>query len=270
MILNIFSYKVNGMIRNATSSDKTPVLQFCKNTFSWGDYVEQVWDSWISEGHLLLYEEKFPAGICHAFYTKNQVWIEGIRVNPTSRRQKVASKLVSHAESVGKRKNIFYSYMLIDVQNLQSLALANSLGYAVYQTWKFYSILPKINLNYDVSYEKSLDLELYPNYVKSWRWFTLDYVTLSTLYKENKIVKSSLNGKESLAILTDSEHFERTLIVTIFSGSHDTTMQILSFIQNYGKQENYERIQILSRDQLPSFNSLEFKISFHLMKKFLV
>ena len=258
------------MIRNANSLDKIPVLQFCKNTFSWGDYVEQVWDYWISEGHLLLFEEKFPAGICHAFYTKDQVWIEGIRVNPNSRRQKIASKLVSHAESVGKKKNLSHSYMLIDVENIQSLALANSLGYEIYQTWKFYSILPKINLNYDVSYEKSLNRELYPNYVKSWRWFTLDDIALSTLYKENKIVKSSLNGKESLAILADSEHFDRTLIVTMFSGSHDTTKQVLSFIQNYGKKENYERIQILSRDQLLSFDSLEFRISFHLMKKFLV
>ena len=160
--------------------------------------------------------------------------------------------------------------MLIDIENIHSLALANSLGYEVYQTWNFYSVLPKINPNYDVSYEKSLNCELYSNYVKSWRWFTLDDITLSTLYKENKIVKSSLNGKESLAILADSEHFDRTLIVTMFSGSHDTATQILSFIQNYGKKENYERIQILTRERLPLFDSLEFRISFHLMKKFLV
>ena len=258
------------MIRHAKSLDKIQVLQFCKNTFSWGDYVEQVWDYWISEGNLLLFEEQVPTGICHAFCTKGQIWIEGIRVNPNSRRQKIASKLVSHAESIGKKQNASYSYMLIDVENIQSISMANSLGYEAYQTWNFYSISPKINLNYDVSYEKSLNCELYPNYVKSWRWFTLDDIILSRLYTENKIVKSSLHGKESLAILTDSEHFEKTLIVTLFSGSYYTTMQILLFVQNYGKKENYERIQILTREQLFHFDSLESKISFHLMKKFLV
>ena len=258
------------MIRNASPLDKIPVLAFCKDTFSWGDYVEQVWDYWVSEGHLLLFEEKIPTGICHAFYTEDQVWIEGIRISPNSRRQKIASKLVSHAESVGKKKNVSQSYMLIDVENTQSLAMANSLDYEVYQTWNFYSILPKINLNHVVCPEKSLNRELYPNYVKSWRWFALDAVTLSALYKDNKIVKSSLNGKESLAILTDSEHFENTLIVTMFSGSHDTAVQILSFVQNYGKQENYERIQILTRERIPPFDSLEYRISFHLMKKSLV
>ena len=48
------------MIREATNSDKTSVLKFCKDTFSWGDYVQDVWDSWISEGNLFLYAKKFP------------------------------------------------------------------------------------------------------------------------------------------------------------------------------------------------------------------
>ena len=76
-----------------------------------------------------------------------------------------------------------------------------------------------------------------------------------------------MGGKESLAILTDSEHFDKTLIVTFFSGSQDTSLQIISFLQNFGKEKNYERIQILTKEQLPVFNSLEHRISFHLMKK---
>jgi len=33
---------------------------------------------------------------------------------------------------------------------------------------------------------------------------------------------------------------------------------------------NYERIQILTKEKLPTFDSLEYKISFNLMKKLLV
>jgi hypothetical protein len=35
-------------------------------------------------------------------------------------------------------------------------------------------------------------------------------------------------------------------------------------------EKNYEIIQILTQEQLPLFDSLEHKISFHLMKKSLV
>ena len=95
------------MIREATSSDKMKILEFCKNTFSWGDYIEDVWDYWISEGNLLVVEKKTPIGICHAYFSKNQVWIEGIRINPNHRKQGFASSLVKQVELMAINKKNF-------------------------------------------------------------------------------------------------------------------------------------------------------------------
>ena len=258
------------MIREANSLDKIQILKFCTDTFSWGDYIDQVWDSWLSEGNLFIFEKQFPVGICHAFYSEDQIWIEGIRIDPNFRRQKIASKLVKHTESVGKEKNISFSFMLIDTENTSSITMANSLDYDIFQTWNFYSLMPKRNSNYNIHFEKFLNRQLYTHYVKSWRWLSVDDATLSTFYEQNKIIKSNIDGKESIAILTDSEHFDNTLIVTLFSGSQSTTLQVISFLQNYGIEKSYKRIQILTKEQLPLFNSLEHRISFHLMKKSLV
>ena len=255
------------MIRKANSLDKIQILKFCTDTFSWGDYIDQVWDSWLSEGNLFIFEKQFPVGICHAFYSEDQIWIEGIRIDPNFRRQKIASKLVKHTESVGKEKNISFSFMLIDTENTSSITMANSLDYDIFQTWNFYSLMPKRNSNYNIHFEKFLNRQLYAHYVKSWRWLSVDDATLSTFYEQNKIIKSNIDGKESIAILTDSEHFDNTLIVTLFSGSQSTTLQVISFLQNYGIEKSYKRIQILTKEQLPLFNSLEHRISFHLMKK---
>jgi len=261
---------MNIVIREANALDKIPILKFCKDTFSWGDYVEQVWDFWLSEGHLFLCEKQSPSGICHAFYSEDQVWIEGIRIDPNFRRQKIASKLVKHAETIGKEKNISFSYMLIDTENSISLSMANSLNYNIFQTWNYYSLDPKINPNHNVSFEESLNRQFYSHYVKSWRWLPIDDDTLISFYEQNNIVKSTLNGITSLAILTNSDHFDRTLIVTMFSNSEDSTLQLLAFLQNHAVEKNYERIQILTREKLPIYDSLECKISFHLMKKSLV
>ena len=43
------------VIRAAKNEDRDLVLKFCKNTFSWGDYVEKVWDYWIDEGNLFIF-----------------------------------------------------------------------------------------------------------------------------------------------------------------------------------------------------------------------
>lgn len=257
------------IIRDATALDKNHVLRFCKDTFSWGDYIDQVWDYWLNEGNLFVFENNSVVGICHAFYSENQIWIEGIRIDPDSRRQKIASDLVTHAELVGKKKNMKFSFMLIDIKNNPSILMANSLNYRIYETWNFYSLMPRKNSNYDISFVKSLDLNS-SHYVKSWRWLPLNNTTLNSLLQENRIIRTNEPNDYSFAILSDSEHFDKTLIVTLFSNSENSTLQILSYLQNYGIEKDYQRIQILSKEDLPNFNSLEKKILFHLMKKIIV
>ena len=256
------------MIRNATDYDKNSVLKFCKNTFSWGDYISDVWDYWLNEGNLLLFEKKIPMGICHIHFSENQIWIEGIRVDSTFRKQKIATSLVEYCEIIGRQNHALFSYMLIDTKNLASINMAKSLSYELYQTWNFYSLLPHSNPNnVVVIFKKSLDLQKFPSFVKSWRWIPLDKKTLSSLCNENRIIQSEVDGDISVAILTDSEHFDKTLIVTLFPGSNNSIVRILSFLQDHAIKKNYERIQILSKTNLPTFDSLEKKLVFDLMKK---
>ena len=257
-------------IREATSFDKNFVLKFCKNTFSWGDYIEKVWSSWLDEGNLFLFETEYPIGICHAFYFQNQIWIEGIRIDPNFQRQKIASKLVKHAEFIGKNNGALFSFMLIDTENKKSIFMANSLNYEVFQTWNYYSLIPKKNLNFKIEFEKSVNSDIFPFYVDSWRWIKTTKNILFNLCAQNKIIKSNLNDKTSIAIIGDYKHLDKTLIVTLFSGSFDTLCNIISYLQNYAIEKNYERIQILTKEKLHPSDFLEYKISFNLMKKSLL
>jgi hypothetical protein len=36
-------------IRDAIKTDKQEVLEFCTDTFQWGDYIHEVWDDWYSD-----------------------------------------------------------------------------------------------------------------------------------------------------------------------------------------------------------------------------
>jgi N-acetylglutamate synthase-like GNAT family acetyltransferase len=133
-------------VRKTTNNDKQAVLEFCKNTFSWGDYIADVWDSWIDEGNfLIIHENNLPVAICHASLYKDgkQVWIEGIRVNEHFRRKGHASKLVKESEKIGKQNGCDTAYMLIASTNKKSLELARKLNYAIFETWYFYSLEPK-------------------------------------------------------------------------------------------------------------------------------
>ena len=254
-------------IREANISDKNSVLKFCKNTFSWGDYIEKVWSSWLDEGNLFLFEKKSPVGICHAFYSENQIWIEGIRIDPKHRREKIASKLVTYAESIGKKHQKLFSYMLIDTENKNSISMATSLNYDTLETWNYYSLNPKKNSNFKIEFEKSVDDEIFTFYVDSWRWIKTTKQILTDLSSQNKIIQSNLNGKKTTAIIGNYKHIDNTLIVTLSPGSFDTLSNVLFYLQNFAFENNYERIQILTNKKLEFFDSLDYKISFYLMKK---
>ena len=182
----------------------------------------------------------------------------------------VASKLVTHAELIGKNNNASFSYMLIDTENKNSIYMANSLNYEIFQTWNYYSLNPKKNPNFKIEFVKSINSDIFPFYVDSWRWIETTKKILLDLSTQNKIIRSTLNGKTSVAIISDYKHLDKTLIVTLFSGSFETLFEILSYLQNHAFEKNYERIQILTKDELKSFDSLEYKISFNLMKKSLI
>ena len=251
------------MIRDARPFDKPAVLRFCRDTFSWGDYVEHVWDCWLDEGLLFVCDEQSPVGICHGSLSEGQIWIEGIRIDPNFRRRGIASGLVRHAESAGQESGASLSYMLVETGNEASLSLAKSLGYDMLQTWNFYSLAPKHNSGFDVTFPDTIDE---PHYVKSWRWVPLG-PAMPELAGKNGIVRSC-DGL-SAAVLSDSEHFENTLMVTLFSGSEDASMHIVSFLQDHAAQNGYDKIQVLSKEALKPV-PLERRLSFHLLGRDLV
>ena len=133
-------------IRKAVTSDKQQILAFCQNTFSWGDYIHEVYDSWIDEGDLVVFEEDgIPIAICHGvtYPEEEMLWIEGIRVRSDYRRSGLAEKLVSHIENNAKNSGIKHSSMLIESQNKPSLNLAKKIGYNKQAKWNYIPVESK-------------------------------------------------------------------------------------------------------------------------------
>jgi GNAT superfamily N-acetyltransferase len=263
-------------LREAKSSDKTQVLEFCKNTFSWGDYISDVWDSWSLEQNLLVLTEKdIPVAISHCSISDNQVWIEGIRVHENYRRKGFASRLVLELESIAKKKNCKVSKMLIAENNKNSLHLANSLNYQIEDIWNFYSVTP-MEIDYETNVKKAsnnqsivnLILSNASSYVRSWRWLPLSKNTINNLINENRIFYSELDGIiNAVAILTESDHYEKTLMVTLVFGNEDGIKDIIKYFQNFAQESDNEKIQLLTKINFSNNDNLEKKYTFCLLKK---
>ena len=263
-------------IRNALPSDKKIILDFCKSTFSWGDYIHHVWDDWLDEGNFfVLTENKRPVAICHAFIIKNEklVWIEGIRVDPNYRQKGYAKKLVTKAEAIAKKNDCTLSSMLIESKNFKSLKLAAKLHYARKEKWYYYFLAPKKHISINAQQVKSAKevkilLTSSEFYIKSWRWLPLDAKTTSSLIKERKtIISKDQNRIDSLGIITESDHFEKTIMFTLIYTTKSGIKKILPYIQNLTYEKKFVRIQVLTTKKLPSYPGLEKRLAFYHMTK---
>ncbi|MCG3780126.1 MAG: hypothetical protein JW390_40158 [Nitrosopumilus sp.] len=53
-------------------------------------------------------------------------------------------------------------------------------------------------LNFKIEFEKSIDSDIFPFFVDSWRWIKTTKNILLNLSAQNKIIKSNLNHKPLL------------------------------------------------------------------------
>ena len=257
-------------IRNAYDADKPYVLDFCKNTFSWGDYISDVWERWKSKGHLYVIEEDGKiVGVYNLSYSESQTWIEGMRIHPDYRRRGLAKKMLYHAESISKVK-LFR--LIIESQNLPSLQLAGSLGYEIEDKWRLYSSTPQkgpSNTRTAVSLQEVEGLFTSSTYADSWQWLPLDRKTLVDLIYHKRILISSANQKVcAVGIWNRYSDFPNVLQIGYISGSTDGIIDILSHTRNMAHDMGCEKVQVFAQEDLQvKAPFLEKKSLFFLMKK---
>lgn len=266
------------LVLNALKSDKNEVIKFCKDTFSWGDYISEIWEYWYSEGNLFVIREKnSPVALSHASISKKdrQVWIEGIRVNPTFRRKGYASSLIKYSEKQARKYNCLKSFMLIEINNKNSLNLSQKLGYVTKEKWNFFSLLPKqfeftpqvefVKINTSI-FNLLTSSDLF--YVDSWRWYYLKDDRLSSLLENQQMIYLNENNEYSVAVITVSKHFAKTMIVTLLFGNDSGITKLLNYSKHIAKLQNFKRIQVLTKlNKINDFQNIEKRLSFYLMWK---
>ncbi|MGZ8754058.1 MAG: N-acetyltransferase family protein [Acidimicrobiia bacterium] len=92
------------IIRPARPEDKAAIAAFTTDTFSWGDYVADVFDSWLENPHgqMLVAENQSGDVIGMArvsMLSASEAWIQAARVHSDHRRQGVGGRLTHAGEA---------------------------------------------------------------------------------------------------------------------------------------------------------------------------
>ena len=275
-------------IRPAARADREEVLKFCIHTFEWGDYIDQVWDLWYSDqaGLLLVAEEgdslhdKKQSSVLALSHVslcpnKNNIWLEGIRVNPNYRRRYVATQLINKMIAYGQEQGANKASAIVSKKNIASQLMMERNGFIVISRWNYYNTnniprrVDKAKLGSKVATLKDIQLirdylrhsEVYKlsggTYVKSWKWYPLNLYsgTLADLIENKKVLLNGNNNPiEGIAIINRDRYWNKSnnngtfQIVYLDASNVYALKDLISFVINLIHSEDviYERLQVYS------------------------
>ncbi|MCX6013792.1 MAG: GNAT family N-acetyltransferase [Chloroflexi bacterium] len=121
------------LLRKAIPQDKDRVLSFCQNTWEWGDYIADVWDSWLNDNKgefIVALLDGIPLAIMHLKITiDNEGWLEGLRVDPSFRMKGIAEKVSRYAVDRAFKKQLPIIRCLILESNTGSRRIGEKIGF---------------------------------------------------------------------------------------------------------------------------------------------
>ncbi len=257
-------------IRPARKSDKDEILSFCINTFSWGDYINRVWDYWYAEknGQLFVVEsggEKIAMSHVAICPKGKGIWLEGIRVRPDHRRSYIATMLLAKMLEYGRRKGAREASAIVDATNFASQSMMEKNGFRVVSKWMYYNALstPRHQeSNARIANADDIDdiwqylqqSKIYRlsgrRYVKSWHWYTFDRRALLNFVKEERVIVTSL-PIDGIAIINKRGYWDRTNILQIVYldiVSASSLRHLVYFIMNLYLDGKFDSLQLVCYD----------------------
>lgn len=262
-------------IRPAIKSDKKEILNFCVNTFRWGDYIDRVWHYWYKSGHLLVVEDGGrKIGMSHMAMCPDgrSMWLEGVRVHPDYRRSGIATRLIAKMIKYGRQKGALQASAIVDGTNVASQRMMEKNGFAVVSRWAYYSAggrprrsksgarlatIGELEGTWKYLQHSKIYSVSAKRYMESWHWYALDKKALRALIKEQRavVIGRPVNG---VTIINRHGYWDRTNILQIVyldAKSAGPLRHLVSFATNTYLDGRFDGLQLVCHDskRLTSF-----------------
>jgi len=114
-------------IRPAQPDDRPAMERICAHTWEWGDYIPEVWDAWLADEQGLLIVGETVDGVVALsrirYQAADQIWLEGMRVDPEHRRRGIGRQFLEHSFAFAQERGarivrLSTSYHNVPVHNL--------------------------------------------------------------------------------------------------------------------------------------------------------
>ena len=268
-------------VRKARVSDREAVFKFCMKTWSWGDYIPEVWDKWLKEknGRVFIATiDDVPVGITHLNIDKpHEIWLGGARTDPNYRRMGVATAITKKCLDYAKRKGAKVARLTTESDNTAAQAVIKKLGFkptAEFVEMKTEKIAEEKSKNSRWTEETETDaawnhLQTSESYRKAaglyttlFHWFSLEKHDLKRFIEQRKaILHLSVRGEiDGLMLIDDAtarEWHENTMQTCMIDGDYNGTFDMIKFFKSHCHALGVKKIYAFTCNHKPITTALE-------------
>ncbi|MEM0357225.1 MAG: GNAT family N-acetyltransferase [Candidatus Bathyarchaeia archaeon] len=268
-------------VREALESDRDAVFEFCRRTWSWGDYIPHVWDKWLREPNGKVFVatlDGVPIGIQHITIDKpGEAWLSGARTAPQYRRMGVAKAITAKCLEYAKSMGVKVVRLVTESDNVAALAAVQKMGFtAVAEFLEMELEKPSEASSRLLRWADVGSLESVWGYLQAsdvyrlaaglytvlYHWYSLDKSDLEHFIRHGKaIIYADESGAVGGLILVDdavaSEWHEKAIQTCYIDGACEAVLDMAGFLLAYCHQKGIEKIYGFTCNHKPVTDALE-------------
>jgi RimJ/RimL family protein N-acetyltransferase len=281
MTMKISKSKPKIHVRKARASDREAVFKFCEKTWSWGDYIPEVWDKWLNEksGRVFIATiDEVPVGITHLSIDKpHEIWLGGARTDPNYRRRGVATAITKKCLDYAKQRGAKVARLATESNNIAAQAVIQKLGFkpiAEFTEMTTKNVAKENSensrwaekietdtiwdyLQTSESYRKAAGL-----YTTLFQWFSLEKNDLKRFIEQRKAVlhlsaRGEIGGLTLVDDTTAREWHENTMQTCYIDGDYNATLDMIKFFRSHCHALGIKKIYGFTCNHKPIITALE-------------
>jgi len=273
--------KLEVHVREARDSDREAVFEFCRRTWSWGDYIPHVWDKWLKENHGKVFVatvDDVPVGIQHITIDKpGEAWLSGARTAPSYRRRGVATAITMKCLEYAKSHGVKVARLITESNNTAAIAAVQKMGFqpvAEYlemelenppmaessgSCWADVSQLDTVWSYLQTSEVYRLAAGLY---TVLYHWYSLDRRDLERFIENGKAIVYGASGEavQGLILVDDavsSEWHENALQTCYIDGEFEAASDMAKFLLAHCHKQGVGKVYGFTCNYPPIVEALE-------------
>ncbi|MGB9740767.1 MAG: GNAT family N-acetyltransferase [Candidatus Bathyarchaeales archaeon] len=275
-------------VRKAKNSDREAVFRFCEKTWSWGDYIQEVWDDWLKDKNGRVFVATIngvPVGISKLSIDKpHEVWLSGARTDPNYRRIGVATAITKKCLKYARQNGAKVARLVTESDNMAARVVLKKIGFKpITEFVEMTTDKIMIEKGTNSRFAEKTETEVLLRYIQKSRiyhkaaglytvlfhWFSLEKEDLERFVTQQKaIVHSNSKGEiDGLTLIDDAparEWHENAVQTCYLDGKRKAITDMMRFLETICATSGIKKIYAFTCNYRPILKALEelnFKLS---------